>query len=70
MVVLGLMLWWLLRDQESTSVSLSQICIFPNGERIQVPLGAECPEGAVLEVNPYETEPAQLQGLNGCNCEH
>lgn len=58
-VVLGLMLWWLLHDREETSVNLSQTCVFNDGSVMLVPLGAECPNGSVLETqgNVYPTEP-------------
>jgi hypothetical protein len=47
-VVLAALAWWLLRDREETSVSLTQTCVFPDGSTVHVPLGSSCPGASVL----------------------
>ena len=63
-VVLGVLFWWLLRDRESTSVSLTQTCVDSEGNEIIVPLG-DCPPG--YELQTYEST-QQLRGMGGCGC--
>lgn len=66
-VVIGVLLWWLLRDRESTDVSLTQSCIIPGypDSRIQIPLGEPCPNG--YEVETINETPPYVQ-LGGCKC--
>lgn len=64
-VVLGVMLWFLLKDKEETNVALTQTCIDSQGNLITVPLG-DCPEGYTLLTGEVETENGG--GLGNCEC--
>jgi len=69
-VVLGVLFWWLLKDREETSVSLTQSCVGPDGDVIQVPLGDPCPPGyAITEyTNVGEVEPVCHCVTEPCEC--
>lgn len=64
-VVLVAMAWLLLRDSESSTVSLTQTCVDAEGNRVTVPLG-DCPEGYTLEI--INNQSPSSEGLGGCGC--